>query len=260
MAMPFLILISFVPLLALLYFSVASFPFKWCCPPKATSGLTTPLSVLVKEGLTLPFIGHALSLGRQGSMFLSSCHRKYGDAFRLTMFGQNMVFLSAPESTVYFFRAPSTCLSFTPAVQQFTHRVFGLEPKDLLPRHRSLLSSLRHTTSGVNLHRHAEILACSIQREAHRVFGGSDQDPTVKIAELYSAVQETFFPAAVSCLFGTKFLERHGQRKLQDMFLKFEGSFERAASPLPQVIQRDFCKSRAFLLEVFRQAVDCFNE
>jgi len=87
MAMPFLILISFVPLLALLYFSVASFPFKWCCPPKATSGLTTPLSVLVKEGLTLPFIGHALSLGRQGSMFLSSCHRKYGDAFRLTMFG-----------------------------------------------------------------------------------------------------------------------------------------------------------------------------
>lgn len=256
---PFLILLSFlIPLLALIYY----FMNVLVLPKFASSKIWRPTTVSfptpVYDGLRLPLLGNALSLGRQGSKFLLHCHEKYGDAFSLNVFGQTMVFLCSPESIVYFFRAPGTCLSFTPAVQQFTHRVFELHPMDFLPRHRSMLLRLRHAISGEALPQHATTLAQLLVRQAHCVLfkpedGNHGSSGISKTVELYSAIKEIFFPAAVSCLFGAKFLQRHGQRAVLDMFSKFEGAFERAASPLPHVFQIKFRESRAFLVEIFRQ-------
>jgi hypothetical protein len=70
--------------------------------------------------------------------------------------------------------------------------------------------------------------------------------------DVMELVWELLFGAAVSTVFGEAFLERAGEGRLRAAFHAFESGFELAASPVPQGLQRAFCRARAGLLACLR--------
>ena len=72
--------------------------------------------------------------------------------------------------------------------------------------------------------------------------------------DLLEAVKVSLFPAVARLLYGHAFVEAHGSTALLDAFCTFEGTFELAASPVPHMFQRRFCRARSFLLTAFRWA------
>lgn len=54
-----------------------------------------------------------------------------------------MTFLFGPRAVSYFFTAPEDEVAFKPAVEQFTHRIFGLDPVRFGPHHGTMLQGLR---------------------------------------------------------------------------------------------------------------------
>ncbi len=70
-----------------------------------------------------------------------------------------MTFLFDPAQIDTFFRAPDFDITFRPAIEQFTQRVFGLPSKQFFPKHSFILQSLRHLLVPGELHVHAENLS-----------------------------------------------------------------------------------------------------
>lgn len=174
-------------------------------------------------------------------------HVQYGDAFTLGLPGQRMTFIFSPAAVQHFFTAPDSQLSFVPAVLQFTQRVFGLPPAEFIHKHHLLLSTLRHQLLPASLRAHGQRLVPLLLR-------GLSAWPAAAQGrlELYSAVQDLLFPAAVESLFGPHFLPAHGREKLQAAFFAFEKKFELAASPVPHLLQPGFKGARATLLTALR--------
>ena len=63
------------------------------------------------------------------------------------------------------------------------------------------------------------------------------------------------FRCGVSCLFGAKFLERHGAKAVYDDFFAFESWFEIAAAPIPHALLPRFRTARARLLQRFTESL-----
>ncbi|GLI64265.1 hypothetical protein VaNZ11_007480 [Volvox africanus] len=92
----------------------------------------------------LPLLGNALALGRHGVSYINKCRRKFGDCFTLSLASLKMTFLFEPSHIDYFFSAPDEKITFRPAVEQFTQRVFGLTSRLFFPLHSKMLMELRH--------------------------------------------------------------------------------------------------------------------
>ena len=82
-----------------------------------------------------------------------------GDVFTLNLCGKYMTFLFDAAAIDTFFRAPDTQITFRPAVEQFTARVFGLPSREFFPKHANVLRDLRHLLVPAELHVHATELA-----------------------------------------------------------------------------------------------------
>ncbi|PRW32663.1 24-hydroxycholesterol 7-alpha-hydroxylase [Chlorella sorokiniana] len=252
----------------------------------ATKGAPPPAVPPVVAGL--PLLGSALALGSGGADFLRRCREQHGDAFTLRLLGQRMTFVFAPAALQRYFTAPDTLLTFAPAVQQFTHRVFGLPPKHFYPRHIVMLQTLRHELIPAALPQHtARLLRLLLPRV--------QAWPAAGQMELVSELKGLVFDASVGALFGPRFLgqeaAKHGSsgggragsnagsggavadgtsssgggggvqpaansraRRLQDAFFAFEGGFEMAASPLPHLLQPRFLAARRTLLAALRES------
>ena len=219
----------------------------------------------------IPFIGNTIQLGRKGLSFLEACHKEHGDAFSLNLCGQRMTFIQAPESVSFFFRAPDSELSFGPAVERFTHRVFGLPPADFLPRHHLLLDCLRSLVGTPScLPNHAGRLVPLLFKEVKR-FGKSsccgastpswrkgmgkekqNSESQTELVELFDSIKCVIFPAAVESLFGSRFVARHGIGNLQNAFFELDEGFELAASPIPHIFHPRFVHARRYLTTALR--------
>ncbi|KAJ9527737.1 hypothetical protein QJQ45_000431 [Haematococcus lacustris] len=196
----------------------------------------------------LPLLGNALALGVQGSNLLQAARTTFGDVFTLNLVGQRMQFWFDPALIHTFFSAPDCLITFRPAVEQFTQRVFGLPSKEFFPRHSQLLADLRQGQAArppdsLNWHA-ADLLAA--------------------LVELYSAVRRLVFLASVEVLFGAPFMDSlawdssgglaEGPLALEAAFFSFEAGFELAASPVPHMFQPGFIQARSQLLAWLRAA------
>ena len=70
--------------------------------------------------------------------------------------------------------------------------------------------------------------------------------------DLLEIVKASLFAPVARLLYGHVFVSAHGSAALQKAFYAFEETFELAASPVPHVLQRRFCRTRRFLLTAFR--------
>lgn len=72
----------------------------------------------------LPFLGVALSFGRDAMALLARCRRIHGDVFTLYLGGQRMTFVADPLSYADVLKAKQ--LSFTPIAEEVMHSGFGV--------------------------------------------------------------------------------------------------------------------------------------
>ncbi|KAL4421354.1 hypothetical protein ABPG75_010645 [Micractinium tetrahymenae] len=248
---------------------------------KAAGPLTPPPPPVVPG---LPLLGSALALGSGGAGFLQRCREQHGDAFTLRLLGQRMTFVFAPPALERYFTAPDSELTFGPAVQQFTHRVFGLPPKHFFSRHTTMLQTLRHLLVPVMLPEHtARLLRLLLARLQRWPASGQ--------LELVGEIKTLVFEASVGALFGERFLRGLAPdgsssgggssgsgtaatnggssggggaasaeaaaaraRRLQEDFFAFEEGFELAASPVPHLLQPRFLAACRRLVAALRES------
>ncbi|KAL6772438.1 hypothetical protein ACKKBG_A30250 [Auxenochlorella protothecoides x Auxenochlorella symbiontica] len=196
----------------------------------------------------LPLLGSVLALGRRGSKFIAACHAQYGDVFTLRVLGQKMTWLLAPEAYAPFFTAPEEQISFGPAVQQFTDRVFGLPPQHFVGKHGLMLRTLRWQLVPGTLPNILHPLHSFLRREL-------EVNPLRGRVDLCKYIQDITFRSSVSTFFGSSFLEEVDVASLLQSFQTFESGFEMAASPVPLCLQWPFLRARSRLVETFRQAL-----
>lgn len=178
-------------------------------------------------------------------LYCRRCRTKLGDAFTLRLVGQRMTFLFDPATIETFFKAPDAQITFRPAVEQFTQRVFGLPSAEFFPKHFAILTALRHALVPAALEAHGSALAEHVAKQLAAA-------PPAGNIDLYDYVKRMVFAAATECLFGAPFVARHGIEMLQSNFFEFEAGFELAASPVPHILQPRFVRSRAALVAAFR--------
>lgn len=117
-----------------------------------------------------------------------------------------MTFLFDPAILDSFFKAPDSEITFRPAVEQFTQRVFGLPSKEFFPKHSAVLRDLRHLLVPAELGSHAAKLAEKVlmflSHDRNLKSKGGDEGPEGSRIELYGLVRSTVFQSAVAVLFG----------------------------------------------------------
>ncbi|KAK9866545.1 hypothetical protein WJX84_008214 [Apatococcus fuscideae] len=198
-----------------------------------------------------PVFGSILPFATRGASFIHVCRLKYGDAFRLRLPGQSVVFLFHPKAIQVFFQSPDSEISFRLAVERFTNRVFGLPSKDFYPQHMAMLDALRGLLTPQHMHGLAQVQLAAMRDAADAIL------PAHGEVDLMETVSQVLTPAAIRMLFGAAFLERHGTQAVLRAFATFESGFELAASPVPHWLQPGWRRARAWLLSALRQSLAC---
>lgn len=239
-----------------------------------------------------PFLGCAISFGKDPPHFLLQCKQSYGNLFTLNVAGKAMTFMFDYDLFDVFF-APSKsnqvavdssghaatandgslsasknkvvdAVSFDHGVQEFTARVFGLPTEQFLDEHHVLLTSLRTAIApSTGLPTYMTRLHEYLLKELDEKFA-----QTQRVDDLFELVSEVLFFSSVRSLFGTKFFESLGtmsmssvaEKKNSDdkreynMFKKFDQWFELAASgSVPHRFLPGFLQSKDGLLSILTQ-------
>ncbi|KAK9812081.1 hypothetical protein WJX73_004676 [Symbiochloris irregularis] len=198
----------------------------------------------------LPLLGNTLQLGASGAPFIRQCRQEHGDTFTLKLIGRPITLCCNPKAVAAIYSAPEDMITFRPAVEQFTQRIFGIPSGPFFDRHLDILNALRMLLTAQHLRSHQQAL---IQHMRQHLQQTERQHGKV---DLVSFITSLIFNAAVSTLFGASFLPRHGADKVMAAFSTFEKNFELAASLVPHSLLRAFCRARSFLLKAFKVSYD----
>ncbi|KXZ53780.1 hypothetical protein GPECTOR_6g698 [Gonium pectorale] len=128
----------------------------------------------------------------------------FGDAFTLTLAGPKMTFLFEPQHIEYFFSAPDEKITFRPAVEQFTQRVFGLTSRLFFPLHFKMLTELRHLLVPSALSAHMQLLGTRALQLLPCYVHHTQVD-------LYSLCRGLVFHCGVEVMFGRTFVDGLGE-------------------------------------------------
>jgi cytochrome P450 len=213
----------------------------------------------------LPLLGNCIALGRSGAAVLLAARREtelqqqdQKDCFAVRAFplAPPLVFVFHPKAVASFFAAPEETLAFKPAVRQFTERVFGLPADEFSSSHEPLLDALRALLSPpARLRARAATIATRAAPLLDAWAEDNDRTPSNSF-DLWHKARTLVFQAAGKALFGDAFFARHGAERLQQLFLDFEGNFERAASPVPHFLLGKFSGAKKALLRAFAESLE----
>ncbi|GIL85106.1 hypothetical protein Vretifemale_13735 [Volvox reticuliferus] len=126
---------------------------------------------------------------------------QFGDSFTLTLASVKMTFLFEPSHIDFFFSAPDEKVTFRPAVEQFTQRVFGLTSRLFFPLHSKMLTELRHLLVPGALAERMETLGTRALQLLPCYVHHAQVD-------LYSLCRGLVFHCAVEAMFGRRFVEQ----------------------------------------------------
>eukprot|EP00899_Mesostigma_viride_P012988 jgi/Mesvir1/21690/Mv04110-RA.1 len=223
---------------ALITLSLILITISWWSRWKNSPRLCPP------EAPGLPVLGSVLDMAKGPQQFLKDCHEKLGDLFTLRLLTQRMSFVVDPLLLGRMFTAPEREVTFRPAVEQFTWRVFLLPPTLFCPQHMAMITALRNFFAPGVLESHGRTLGAKLLEKFHAW-------PIEQPVDLVEMVATTMFHASLETLFGARFCKRHGHDAIYREFLTFEGYFELAASPCPHLFLPRFRKARSWLLSAF---------
>jgi len=214
----------------------------------------------------LPFLGCAISFGKDPPRFLLDCKEKHGNIFTLNVAGKSMTFLFDHDLFDVFF-APSKsnqmavhaplsdttvdAVSFDHGVQEFTARVFGMPTDQFLDEHQILLTSLRTAISP------STGLPMYIKKLHEHLMEMIDErfEKTERVDDLFEVVSELLFFGSMRSLLGNKFFELASKNMNDESeteyvtFKRFDKWFELAASGyVPHQWLPGFLQSKNHLL------------
>jgi len=173
----------------------------------------------------LPFLGHALAMGRDLVAVLRACQLEHGDVFTLLVAGQRMTCILDPADFLPVLKAQDK-LTFHEVGETFGSRVFGYEPLPAGP-------GLDEVVGLYNLHlKHAALDTLTARMDARlraamdRFAGDAWQGD-----ELFAFTARCMFTAGVETLFGGDIDDRY----LAD-FRRLDRWFALIASGAPDLL------------------------
>lgn len=178
---------------------------------------------------SLPFLGNAVSFGRNMLAFLRRCRREHGDVFTIFVAGRRMTFVCDPHSYLAVIR--SNALQFEPFTAQVMERAFDfprmheevdMEGVNALARRRLKGEELRALSEGMC----AQV--CRLLDGDVRLSGSTGE------FGLYRLIWDTVFAAGTRVIFGEDLLERDSSRAFEDL----ERNFGLLVAGLPKVVTR----------------------
>ncbi|CAG9461208.1 unnamed protein product [Pedinophyceae sp. YPF-701] len=188
---------------------------------------------------SLPWpVGSAVALGVGNVAFVAECARHACSCFSLVVFGKNFTFMTSKRAVSLFFTSRN--VTFLPAVEQWTSRIFRLPATEFRRHHQDILSALRQA---IDPRENAEHMASTCRNILSRV-GVAPGETRTDLVELCHGLA---FEAGVRAVFGDAMFEATRPR-LRECFETFEDQFELAASPLPHALLRNWSASRKELL------------
>lgn len=185
----------------------------------------------------LPFLGHALAMGRDLVAMLRECQREHGDVFTLLVAGQRMTCILDPADFLPVLKAQDT-LTFHEIGETFGSRVFGYESLPAGP-------GLDEVTGLYSLHLKAAALDvltarmdARLRAVMHRFAGDAWRDD-----DLFAFTARCMFIAGVETLFG----EGVDERYLAD-FRRLDRWFAPIAGGAPELLFPGVRRARESIL------------
>ena len=202
---------------------------------------------------TIPYLGHAISFGRDPLNFLQSCRDKYGDVFTFRMVGMDFTYLLGSDACSLFFNSKNEDLNAEEVYQKITTPVFG-EGVAYDVSNKVFGEQKRMMKTGLTIGRFRNYVPY-IEQEAELFAKKWSEKGEV---DIFIAMSELVINTASRCLHGREIRGKLDEGVAQ-LYLDLDGGFSQLAwllpawLPLPSFKKRD--RAHREMKKVFRSVI-----
>ncbi|XP_011407086.2 PREDICTED: lanosterol 14-alpha demethylase-like [Amphimedon queenslandica] len=202
---------------------------------------------------SLPFIGAAVSFGKDPINYLLAAHSKYGNVFSFNMVGSTFTYLIGSDSTSLFFNSRNESLNAEEVYSRLVTPVFGKGvaydvPHDLFVEQKKML---KYGLSVSHFRRYVPLIETETTKYFERWGDKGERD-------IFKALSELIILTASRCLHGPEIRSVLNEEVAQ-LYTDLDGGFTHAAwllpswLPLPSFKKRD--KARERMAEIFTSVI-----
>lgn len=202
---------------------------------------------------SIPFLGHAVTFGKNPIEFLMKAHQKYGNVFSFTMVGKTFTYLIGSDSSALFFNSKNEDLNAEEVYSKLVTPVFGkgvaydVSNKVFLEQKKLLKTGLTVA--------HFQRYVPLIEKETQDYFQRWGDSGT---RDLFEALSELIIMTASRCLHGREIRARLDEHVAQ-LYADLDGGFSHLAwvlpgwLPLPSFRRRD--RARLEMNRIFSEVI-----
>lgn len=202
---------------------------------------------------SIPFLGHAISFGKDPLNFLQSCRDRYGDVFTFRMVGMDFTYLLGSDASSLFFNSKNEDLNAEAVYKKITTPVFGEGVAYDVPN-KVFGEQKRMMKTGLTIARFRNYVPY-IEQEAELFAKRWSEKGEV---DIFIAMSELVINTASRCLHGREIRGKLDEGVAQ-LYLDLDGGFSQLAwllpvwMPLPSFRRRD--KAHREMKRVFRSVI-----
>ena len=201
----------------------------------------------------IPFVGHAVSFGRDPLKFLLTSRATHGDVFTFRMIGMDFTYLLGSDACSLFFNSKNEDLNAEEVYQKITTPVFGEGVAYDVPN-KVFGEQKRMMKTGLTISRFRNYIPY-IEREVAVYTGTWGCGARV---DIFIAMSELVILTASRCLHGSEIRSKLDEGVAQ-LYLDLDGGFSQLAwllpawVPLPSFRKRD--KAHREMKKIFREVI-----
>ena len=204
---------------------------------------------------TIPFLGHAVSFGKDPLTFLQSNRDKFGDVFTFRMVGKDFTYLLGSDASTLFFNSKNEDLNAEEVYQKITTPVFGEGVAYDVPN-RVFGEQKRMMKTGLTIARFRNYVSY-IEQECELYTSNWKTGAGNKI-DIFIAMSQLIILTASRCLHG-KEIRAKLDEGVAELYLDLDGGFSHLAwllptwAPMPSFKKRD--KAHREMKKIFRSVI-----
>ncbi|KAL7976550.1 hypothetical protein Chor_008499 [Crotalus horridus] len=195
----------------------------------------------------IPFLGHAISFGRNPIQFLEDAYEKYGPVFSFTMVGKTFTYLLGSDASALLFNSKNEELNAEEVYSKLTTPVFGKGVAYDVPN-AVFLEQKKMLKTGLNISQFKNHIPI-IEKETIEYFKSWGDEGK---RNLFEALSELIILTASHCLHG-KEIRSILNEKVAQLYADLDGGFSHAAWLLPGCRDRAHYKVKSIFYEVIQK-------